>query len=333
MLIKKIFASVGVALVAFFAIFQLALAQSQEERGGNGLQISPTRTELNLSPGEGKTFDITVKNITGGNLTAEVSINDFESDGVTGNPQIVVDDSVRTPTSIFNFIDNLKSVKLKPGETKRLTLNASIPEDATPGAYYGIIRYAVIPEGQQLSESERQLALNASIGHLVLIEIAGDITEQMQIENLEVGRAVEESTLSAIQTGWFFFEAPDKSILTINNLGNGFARPFGDITINGMFGGEVHKTEVNNIDPRGIVLPQSTREFVSDVGGIKIPGRYTATAVIAYGNGGEVVTYKTSFWYLPIWFLLILAAIIAVVGVWIYRRYKRQFSGSKKKRK
>ncbi|HEX5798117.1 MAG TPA: hypothetical protein VFX79_02075 [Candidatus Saccharimonadales bacterium] len=329
-MLKKIFASVGTALIAFFAVFQLALAQSQQERGGNGLQISPTRTELSLSPGERKTFNITVKNITGGNLTAEVSINDFESDGVTGNPQIIVDDSVRTPTSIFNFIDNLKSVKLKPGETKRLTLNVSIPDDATPGAYYGVVRYAVIPEGGILSDRERQLALNASIGHLVLIEIAGDITEQMQIEGLSIGKSGNNGE---IKTSTFFFSSPDKSLLTINNLGNGFSRPFGDITINRMFGGEVHKTEVNNIDPRGIVLPQSTRVFTDEVGGIKIPGRYTATAAIAYGNGGEVVTYKASFWYLPIWFLLILLAIVVTIGFWLYRRYKRQFSGSKKKRK
>lgn len=317
-------------MIAFFALFQLATAQSQEESGGNGLQISPTRTELSLSPGESKPFDITVKNITGGNLRAEVSINDFESDGVTGNPQIIIDDSVRTPTSIFNFIDNLKSVELKSGETKRLTFNVNIPEDATPGAYYGVVRYAVIPEGGVFSDRERQLALNASVGHLVLIEVAGDITEQMQVEDLSIGKSGNNNE---IKTGSFFFSSPDKSLLTINNLGNGFSRPFGDITITRMFGGEVHKAEVNNVEPRGIVLPQSTRVFTNDIEGIKIPGRYTATAVIAYGNGGEVVTYKTSFWYLPIWLLLILAAIIAALAAWIYRRYKKQFSGTKKKRR
>ncbi len=332
MLVKRIIASVGAALFAVFAVFQLAVAQSQQETGGNGLQVSPTRTELSLEPGERRTFDIILKNITSGNLTAEVSINDFESDGVTGNPQIIVDDRDRTPTSIFNFIENLKSVKLKPGESKQLTLTAAIPEDAVPGAYYGVIRYAVIPEGQQLSESERQLALNASIGHLVLIEIAGEINQQMQIEDLAVGKSDDSGE---VKPGWFFLSSPDKSLLTINNLGNGFSRPFGNITIDRtFFGGGVYTSEVNNVDPKGIVLPQSTRVFTDDVSGINIPGRYTATAAVAYGSGGEVITYKTSFWYLPVWFLLAVAAIIIAIGLWLYRRYKKQYSsGPKKKRK
>lgn len=331
MFIKRVIASVGLALIAVFAVFQLAAAQSQQESGGNGLQVSPTRTELSLSPGEHKTFDIVLKNITSGELTAQVSINDFESDGTTGNPQIIIDENTRTPSTIYNFVSNLSDVKLKPGESKKATLNVDIPKDATPGAYYGIVRYAAIPKGGILSDRERQLALNASIGHLVLIEVSGKINEQIQIDDLAVGRSGENGE---IKSGSIFFSSPNKSFLTINNLGNGFSRPFGNITVNGMFGGEVYNSEVNNAEPKGIVLPKSTRVFTDDIQGIKIPGRYTATAAIAYGNGGEVVVYKTSFWYLPIWFLIILVAILVAIGIWLYRRYKgRYVSGAKKKKR
>lgn len=318
-------------LIAFFAVFQLAAAQSQQGSGGNGLQMSPTRTELNLSPGEHKTFDITLKNITAGDLTAEVSVNDFESDGVSGNPQIIVDDSQRTPSTIYNFISNLRSVELKPGESKKVTLNVDVPKDASPGAYYGVVRYAAIPKGGILSDRERQLALNASVAHLVLIEVTGEINEQIQIEDLAVGKSGENGE---IKSGSIFFSAPNKSLLTLNNLGNGFSRPFGTVTINRMFGGEVYTSEVNNIQPKGIVLPHSTRVFTDDMQGIKIPGRYTATAAVAYGNGGEVITYKISFWYLPVWFLIILAVILAAIIIWLYRRYKgRYVSGAKKKKR
>jgi len=36
---------------------------------GNGIRISPVRTELTINPGETKTFQITVQNITGGRAT------------------------------------------------------------------------------------------------------------------------------------------------------------------------------------------------------------------------------------------------------------------------
>lgn len=328
---KKIIASAVAVAATFFALFQLAVAQQPVRTGGNGLQISPTRSELNISPGDNKTFTITLKNITDGELEAQVSINDFESDGVTGNPQIIVDENTRTPTSIYNFVSNLNNISLKPGQSKRATINVNVPEDAAPGAYYGVIRYAAIPKGGILNDSERQLALNASIAHLVLIEVSGEITEQIQVEDLKFGRSAENNE---IRSGSFFFTPPDKSLLTINNLGNGFSRPFGSITINRMFGGEVYSSEVNNVEPKGIVLPKSTRVFIDEVAGISLPGRYTATAAVAYGNGGEVVTYKTSFWYLPVWFLISLAILFVAVLTGIYYQYKKQYSArSKKKRK
>ncbi|MGI9028213.1 MAG: COG1470 family protein [Candidatus Saccharimonadales bacterium] len=332
MSIRKLTALFSGMAIAFLALFSLATAQDSgqtNQGGGNGLQISPTRTEVSINPGESKPYTFIVKNITSGPLDANFTINDFESDGVTGNPKIIVDDSERTPTTISNFLTGLGNFSLKPGESKEVKFNVSVPEDAVPGAYYGIVRYAAIPKSGVLNdEAERQLALTASLGHLVLVEISGDINEQIQLDSLKFGKD-NKGDNSDISTSSIFFKAPDRALLAINNLGNGFSRPFGSVTINDFKNTEVQRYEVNDVTPKGIVLPKSSRTFINDLQNIKTPGRYTATASVAYGNGGEVITYKSSFWYLPVWFLLAILFVIAIIGGGGYYFYKKRYAPTK----
>lgn len=331
MLFKKIFIFLGATAFLFATLIPFVTAQDQPD-GGNGLQISPTRSEISILPGEQKQFSIDIKNITNGELEAQATINDFESDGVTGVPQIIIDTNERIPTSISNFIKGLDSITLKPGESKRVNLTVDIPADATPGAYFGAVRYSAIPKGGVLSEAERQLALTASVAHLVLIEISGDITEQIQIEKLAAGRDAKGDN-KEIKNNWIFLNSPNRSSLTIKNLGNGFARPFGSVNIQNMFGKEVYRYDVNDTDPKGIVLPKSTRVFINNIENVKTPGRYTSTASVAYGNGGEVITYKSTFWYLPVWFLLTVVAIIVSIGAGIYLVYRKKYSSKSSKKK
>lgn len=320
MLKRKVTALISGMIIAFMTIFSFASAQDGQS-GGNGLQLQETRTEMAISPGETKNFSFIVKNITNGDLEAQVSVNDFESDGFTGNPQIIVDSNERTPTTINNFVKGLKDFPLKTGESKKVELQVVVPEDAAPGAYFGVVRYAAVPKGGVLSDADRQLALTASVAHLVLIEVAGEITEQIQVEDLYFQKDESRSSI--------FFKAPNKASLAIKNLGNGFSRPFGDISIKNMFGTEVTNYKVNDINPKGIILPKSSRTFTNDISGVKMPGRYTASAAVAYGNGGEVVPYYSSFWYLPAWFILALLLSIAIIGGGGYYFYKKKYAPTK----
>lgn len=50
-----------------------------------------------------------------------------------------------------------------------------IPTEASPGAYFGSVLYRATPQG---SSDSGQVALVASVGSLVLVEISGNITER-----------------------------------------------------------------------------------------------------------------------------------------------------------
>lgn len=332
-LFKKLSIFVGASAFLFASLIPLVIAQDQTD-GGSGLQVSPTRTEISASAGESREVTLSLKNITQNDVVAKAFINDFQSDNITGNPQIITDTSERTANSISGMVKGLGDVELKPDETKQIKLNVEIPSDAAPGAYFGALRYAAVPKGQDLSnpQDQRQVSLTASVAHLVFVEVSGQINEQIQIEKLAIGKDSNGDN-KEIKNSWIFLNSPNRSSLSIKNLGNGFSRPFGSVSINNMFSKEVYRYEVNATDPRGIVLPNSSRTFINNIENVKTPGRYTAIASVAYGNGGEVITYKSTFWYLPAWFLITIVAVIVLIGAGIYLLYRKKYSSKSSKKK
>ncbi|MEK9196136.1 MAG: hypothetical protein AAB914_02090, partial [Patescibacteria group bacterium] len=238
---------------------------AQEQNSGSGLQISPTRSEVIASPGEQKTISVILKNVTQGDVLAKVSLNDFESDNVSGTPQIIVDNSKRTPYTLNSMLKGLEDVELKKGETKEVKIIVDVPVNSAPGAYFGAVRYAANPKGaDDLSDGQRQVSLTASVAHLVFVEVPGDITQQIQVESLDAQRDDKKSS--------FFLKAPNRASIKIKNKGNGFSRPFGKIIVKNPFGKEVYSYDVNDTDPRRTILPNSSRVFTDDIKNVKTPG-------------------------------------------------------------
>lgn len=312
--------AIALGVVFAFAlsfVAPLATAQQSEQGSGSGLQLSPTRTDIVAQAGERKEFSITLRNITASDLTAQAVLNDFTSDDFSGTPKIIVDNNQRTPYTLDKILTGFQDLDIKAGETKEVKLELNVPGDVAPGAYFGALRYAAVPKGQ--AGGERQVALTASVAHLVLVEVPGDIRQQIQVTDLKA-RTGEKARS-------FFFSSPDQYALGIKNLGNGFSRPFGKVTVKSPFGKQIQQYDVNDTDPRGIVLPNSDRIFTNEANKVKMPGKYKLEASVAYGNGGEVVTYKSSFIYMPLWFIILLIVLLAAVAGGVYYIYRKKFSG------
>lgn len=322
-LLRRIAGPLGLLFLLAVIGVATATVRAQQQQSASGLQISPTKQELSLEPGEVKQVSFVVKNITAIEITAKTTLNDFESDNLTGEPKLIIDNSKRTSYSLEKFIKGFEDVDLKPGESKEIKITIDVPGDATPGAYFGALRFDATPKGGR-PDSERQVALTASVAPLLLVQVNGDIKEQIEIISVSAQKNNKPSK--------FFVSAPDKNAVTIKNLGNSFSRPFGRIMVQNMRGKEVSAYELNNTTPRGTVLPSSTRTFTDSISGVKSPGRYRITASIAHGAGGEVINYQTSFWYVPLWMIVILVALLAGVALFGYMTYKRRYSRTSSKR-
>jgi hypothetical protein len=318
------FRKLTAGLLALGLLLLPAAPVGAQQENGSGLSISPTRTELSIKPGEAGTVSITLKNVTKGNVTAKALVNDFEADNDTGEPKLITDESKQSAASIRNFLLGLDDIPLKAGEQKDLVIPVQIPSDASPGAYYGVIRYQAVPVNEG-TQGAGQVALTASVGSLVLIEVPGNITQKIQLQSVRAYLSGKPGTI--------FTKKPDQVGVKIKNLGNSFAKPFGQVQTQNMSGKQVYSYELNNSTPRGNILPDSERTFRDQLKGVGAPGRYKIVANISYGSGGEVLNYTSTFWYLPVWLLIVLAVLlIALIGsaVYMFRRYNSRSIAKRK---
>lgn len=315
------------ALLMMVAFVPTLRASAQDSGIGSGLSISPTRTDLVVAEGTSADLSISIKNVTGGKIVAKAFINDFEPDGVSGEPRLITDSNIKSASTIKDFLIGLEDVPLGIDESKDIKMQINIPAGSAPGAYYGVIRYQAVPvdtEGQESGGG--QVALTASVGTIVLVEVPGNIKQQIEIKGITAYLDDKKGSL--------FTKKPNFVGIEINNLGNGFARPFGKVNVKDMFGKNVLSYEMNNTNPRGVVLPDSTRVFKDGLSGINKPGRYTMSADVSYGNGGEVYSITSTFWYLPSWFIISIAVfVLALVGLgfYLFRKYKTRSTSNKRR--
>lgn len=307
---KKSLSALIAVIIAFVSLTPGLKAQNTNNNA-SGLSISPTRTELRIDPGGSDVVNISLRNVTAGPVQAIAFINDFESDDVSGEPAIQVNNDEPGPNSIKPFLKDVANATLQPGESKAFDIKVEIPQSAAPGAYYGVIRYASVPLGEAAPEPG-QVALTASVASIVLIEVAGNIREQVELKSV--------NALRADRAGGFFIAKPDQVGIELVNKGNGFARPFGTVTITNPLRHQVHSYELNDSTPRSNILPDSNRIFKDPLKGVSWPGIYQITASVSFGSsGGEILVMKKSFWYLPVWFIVSLLILVGAIVVLVQR--------------
>ena len=313
---RKRFAAVIFAVVSLFV--SMPQVGAQEATGGSGLIISPTRAEYTINPGKADNIQVTLKNISGSDITAKAVVNDFEADNDSGEPRVLVDAKSDSANSVKNFLVGVTDIPLKKDETKKFDIPIQIPAGTASGAYYGVIRFTAVTAQKQENGAEKQVALNASLGLIVLIQVPGSITEQIQAQKIAVDRNGSNGSV--------FIAGPQHANISLKNIGNGFSKPYGRVIIK-RGNTEVFTYEMNDTDPRSNVLPNSSRTFKQDIKNVNALGRYTATANISYGSGGDIITLKTTFWVFPLWFVItvsVVLLVLVIVGLLLYRRINRK---------
>jgi hypothetical protein len=311
--LKRLLASLSCLLLL---IVSAPLAGAQSTNGtqtGSGLSISPTISQFTINPGGTANVKITLKNITVDDVTAQGFVNDFTADGSTGNPKILTNESNPTPTSIRSFVSGLSNLPLKRGEQKDISVALTIPKDATPGAYFGIIRFKAVPAGAA-APAPGQVALTASVGTIVLVTVPGNIREQVQVKGLHVYRGGQD--------GKIFFGAPNTIGVEVANFGNGFIQPFGTVEVHNMFKKNIVSYQLNNPKQPGNILPGSTRVFTQNIKGINSFGRYTVIASVSWGKGSQVLTLEKTVWLIPKWMVAVFLIIIIGLLYITYRAYR-----------
>lgn len=326
---RFITATIIILTFVFVAPVSLVLAQSGGTvNSGQGLQLGPPVLSLTGDPGEIVKARVSLRDVTSQKLVVTNEINDFVPDGESGSPRILINTDETTPYSLIEWIKPIPPINLVPKQVQTFDLEVTIPANAAPGGYYGVIRFTGVPPDLD----ETGVSLSASVGALVLLKVNGDAKEEMQLSSFLTANDVADNADNDLPN-WLFESLPVKFIERYKNTGNVHESPLGKITISDMFGNVLTEIKVNG-DERN-VLPGSTRKFQQvlkseDVKGKFIFGLYTAKLESFYSSGVVPLQGTLTFWVLP-WRLIlaIIAALLVLVIVirFIIRRYIQRTVG------
>lgn len=304
--------------VSLLAPLLLLLPSRVTAEGAQAFSISPPLIELNTDPGQTVKASITFTNVSSDELLIKTQVNDFGAKNETGEPNIIFEEDVEnTPYSLRQWVISPAPFKIKAHESKTIDFPIQVPARAEPGGHYAVIRFT----GSSPALEESGVALTASIGSLVLLQVSGDIQEEAkaaEFYSATQGRSVTSGARSMFEKGPIVF------VQRIENTGNVHLKPTGTIEVFNMFGGNVATLRVNgdptNPDdqPRSI-LPKSIRRFEQTLDKKWLFGRYTATIKLSYGQGQKPIEQTITFWVIP--YKLIVLVLIAGGALFLGLRF------------
>jgi hypothetical protein len=280
----------------------LPVSAATAKQGGNGLRVSPVRTDLTINPGQTQNVTINVTNVTSASATFQAIVNDFMGNpNESGQPAIILNPNEFAPGhSLKRFVTPIANFSLGPGQQKAVIVKISVPKNAAGGGYYGAIRFA--PAGNS-SAKDQTVSLAGSVGSLILVKVPGNISEKLSIVSFDARAKDRPSS--------FFTTSKDlNAVVRFQNQGNIQEEPFGKILLKNRSGKVIGQYEVNNINPPGNVLPDSIRKFPVALGNkVGKFGQYKLEGNFGYGANGQLLSASTTFYIIPF------SIIIAFVGL------------------
>jgi hypothetical protein len=342
-------AALGVLFIAVSALPASAATsgnQSSNTGGSAGLSIDP-RKNYTINPGETVTDKLHIGNLdSGADLNLSLRMIDFTYTNQSGTPKLNLAQNVpNTPWSLKSYTTLPKNVTIPAGSSKTIDYSITIPKNLGAGSYYSAILY------QAGGANGGNVALNASGVSLVFVSVPGTVKENMTLQKLGAYNSDDNGT-----TGSFVFidvqQQPKLIAYTLKNSGNVFESPAGSITVKDMFGHKVADIPTNQTQSLALLgqtrlyssCIKTVQQTVQALGGTSKnttcvdphlkPGRYSINLDVFYGQNGNQtheITANASFWYLPFWFLVLLAIIlIALAGGiwWLQKKIKTVVKGS-----
>lgn len=295
------------AFVALTGILLFSLPGTVGAVGGNGLRVSPVRPpDFIIEPGKSYTVNITVTNITTEPADLQVVINDFTaSSDESGQPALLLEPGQFAPRhSLKRFVKPIPNFSLRAGEQKTIPAVISVPANATGGGYYGAIRFA--PAGANAAEADQNVTLAGSVGSLILVRVPGDVTSQLSLTSFDVRQG-------GVAKNLFFNSKNITSVVRFQNEGNIQEQPFGKIQLKDRSDKVIAEYEINDIDPRGNILPDTIRRFETDLDKVGNFGMFKLVGNFGYGTNGQLLSASTTFYVVPFIFIVIFLAVVALL--------------------
>ena len=256
--------------------------------------IIPPKLELTAEPGEVIQGAIRLQNQTEGEVTLSVGMSDFIVRDMSGTVELV-DPETAGEWALSQWLTfSPTTLTIPPGEQGSVSVIISVPEDALPGGRYASIYFS---EPGVVWEERAITGVATEIRSLVLLRIAGPITEEAIVRRFQAPRFSEYGPISFITE--------------LANLGNFHIRPVGAIAIKNVLG----KTVVNMDLQERNIFPEASQLYTNTWDKKWLFGRYKATLTATYGEQSLPLTATIFFW---VWPWKITLAVIGIIVLIIF---------------
>lgn len=242
--------------------------------------VAPAIVDVQLSPGQVVEQTITVVNTDDASRTFQLKTENFTPGEEPGVP--VFDGGAHDDfPSWVSFSSSVLS--LEPYEVRDVSVKFSVPRGSIPGDYYGVIFVKSLVE----ADAAARTAL------LVFMTVEGSAEYGMEIVSMDM-----TDRLDSMVRG--------KAELRVQNSGNVYIKPSGDLVIDPVVGGS-KRMSVNPEDLR--IMPKQSRAWSVDWGEYENHGFFTSligefksfalgpVKVTAEVEVHEGITDLRSIWY------------------------------------
>lgn len=287
----------------------ISYAQTTANAGAVTMKMQPALFEQTVNPGDRFSTSVTVTNPGTGAQQLTVGVQDISGVNEAGQP--IFSSSSVPEYGVSSWVQlNTSEITVPAGGSVNIPFTIVVPQNAGPGGHYGAIFVSFGATRPTFNGS----GLGYEVGSLIELRIAGNATEQAQINEFSTDK-------SLYQTPTVNFTA------TVLNQGNVLLQPYGPIDITNMFGQKVATVVVNSNGAS--VFPGAARSFaVSWTGNGLAFGQYTAVMTLNYGDTtNKTISASTSFWVIPVIpIVVVLLSILffILLFVWSVKAYVRK---------
>jgi len=313
---------IAVMVVATASVMGFSARTFAADTGtANVIKVSPVRTDITIAPGDSKVVPITVTNPTSSSIEISPIENDFISQDEKGTPALILDANQYAPThSLKRFLSPIDNVTIPAGKSTVVNVTITVPKTAQAGGYFGAIRFAPAS-----TASGGQVNLSANVASIILLTVPGDLIEKLNMTDFEIQQDGKSG-------GYFSTPNNISAYLRYDNKGNVQSGPFGVISVK-KGSKVVYDANFNVDEPRGVILPDGSREWSVPLNNLEKFGHYTVTATLTYGTNNPTTEVIRSFWIIPLSYLIIagivafllVVAIIVIIFLIRRRHHRRHF--------
>jgi len=242
--------------------------------------VAPAIVDLSLSPGQVMERTITVVNTDDARRTFQLKTENFTPGEEPGVP--VFDGGAHDDfPSWMSFSSSVLS--LEPYEASDVSVKFSVPRGSVPGDYYGVVFVKSLVE----ADAAARTAL------LVFMTVEGDAQYGMEIVSMDITDRLESMARGEVK-------------LIVQNSGNVYVKPQGDLVVDPLIGGS--RTISSNPEELRI-MPKQSRAWSVSWGEYENQGFFTSligefksfalgpVKITAEVEAHEGISDSRSIWY------------------------------------